>query len=160
MANQTDKFSHRPHLRFRPMSDAILGAVAQFAAPRHGVISRKRAAQFGLTPWQVTALVDKGLLDEPFAGVLVFRSSSPSWRQDCSIADAAMAGRGLQSHRGAARLHRLDGCTDRVVEVITHRGRPSLPSGVVEHRVRAWYGEEVEIDGIATTGLARTLADL
>ncbi|MCU1344335.1 MAG: hypothetical protein JWL70_601, partial [Acidimicrobiia bacterium] len=143
------------------MSDAIIGAVAEFAAPRHGVISRKRAAQIGLTPWQVADLLRAGLLSEPLRGVLVFRSSAPTWRQSCAVLDAGMRGRGLQSHRASARLHLLDGCRDEVFEVTVHRGRPTLPPNTIIHRVHRWCAEdEVLIDGIRTTGLARTLADL
>jgi hypothetical protein len=143
------------------MSDATWGAVAEFAAPRHGVISRRRAASMGFTAKRISKLLRDGLLHEPLAGVLVFHSSPPSWRQGCAVLDAAMNGRGLLSHRGGARLHRLDGCREELFEVVIHDGRPTLPPHVLVHRVNGWSAEdEICIDGIRTTGLARTLADL
>jgi very-short-patch-repair endonuclease len=73
----------------------------------------------------------------------------------------ATAGRAVASHRSAAALHGLDGCTADVVELSVARlHRVQVPNLVVHH-VQALDPQDLTVvEGIPTTGLARTLCDL
>lgn len=81
-----------------------------------------------------------------------------------SVAAAVMAVDGAAaSHRSTARLHRLDGFErGSIVEVSVDRSpRWQLPEPVVTHHVRDVDELDlVRVDGIVTTSIARTLADL
>jgi hypothetical protein len=105
--------------------------------------------------------VAAGLVEEPQPGVIVFGGSPGSWHQQVKVATLG-ARPTVASHRTAARIHELDGFGDEeVVEVSVPRPcRPKL-QGVVVHQVSSLPRADVlEVDGIAVTGLARTLADL
>jgi hypothetical protein len=68
---------------------------------------------------------------------------------------------GVASHRTAARLHQLDGRTDEVVELTVPRPlRRARGMWVVHQTAQLEPVDLVEIEGIRTTGLARTLVDL
>ena len=68
----------------------------------------------------------------------------------------------MASHRAAARLHRLDGFDgEEVLEVSVPSKRRSGASGLVVHRVAALEPRtSSRVNGLPTTGLARTLVDL
>ena len=101
------------------------------------------------------------MLLEPAPGVLVLSAVAPSWEQRVAIATAAGGDHAVASHRCAARLHRLDGWLDFPdVEVSSLRRYKARVDAVVHHVGVLEWCDVVEIDGIRTTGLARTLADL
>ena len=140
--------------------DAV-GAVSSSAACRHGVVTRNLAARNGLHRNQIRRLFDQGVLLEPAPGVLVLSAVAPSWEQRVAIATAAGGDHVVASHRCAARLHRLDGWLDFPdVEVSSLRRYRARVDAVVHHVGVLERCDVVEIDGIRTTGLARTLADL
>lgn len=71
----------------------------------------------------------------------------------------------MASHRAAAYAHRLDGFDRQPAPEVSvsanHRLRLPAELGVVVHHVASIPADDiVTIDGIPTTGLARTLADL
>jgi hypothetical protein len=67
----------------------------------------------------------------------------------------------VASHRSAALLHGLDGFTDDGLEVTAARGRFRAAEGVRVHVTDTLRADDVVvIDGIRTTGLARTVCDL
>jgi hypothetical protein len=151
-----------PNGTLAAMPNATYGALAEFAASRHGVISRKQAAHFGFNPGKISRLKEHGALLEMVPGILVLAGVRSSWRQQCAIVDAAMKGQGAISHRGAARLHELDGFLNlsEIECTTTSRSALRVPE-VICHRVRGLEKSDlITIDGITSTGLARTLVDL
>jgi hypothetical protein len=109
----------------------------------------------------IRRLIESGVFDEPRPGVLVMSSTSDTWQRRLAVAQAASADHAVASHRAAARLHGLDGFIESsVLELTTTRRMRSAPD-VVVHQVEAIDpSDRVVIDGLRTTGLARTLVDL
>jgi hypothetical protein len=92
--------------------------------------------------------------------VFAFTSVRPSWAQSLAAAQLAGGGHGFSSHRASARLHELDGF-ERVELTELSSTRRLKVDGAIVHRVVALDRcDIVEILGIPTTGLARTLCDL
>lgn len=145
------------------MPDDALRAVAELAAAQHGAISRRQAAHRGFAHHRVATARRRGWLREPVPGVLVVTTHADSWRQRVTIETLSGRGPCAASHRAAAHLHGLDGF-DRppIPEISTirsHRLRP-VTGAIVHHIATLPPQDLVRIDGIACTGLARTLADL
>jgi hypothetical protein len=136
--------------------DARLTAIA---AGQHQLVTRAQAAAAGLDRRAVARRMAAGLLDEPRPGIL--RAPGPrTWVQDLHSAVLAAGLGAVASHRAAAVLHGLDGCGPGVLEVSVILRNVRL-DGAVVHRVASLPpSDRVVVDGIATTGLARTLADL
>lgn len=65
------------------------------------------------------------------------------------------------SHRGAARLHRLDGFKDAAVEVSVRSAQRYVRSSVVGHHVSELSSaDRVTVDRVPCTSMTRTLCDL
>jgi hypothetical protein len=145
-------------VRERPTADERFAALAALS---DGVSTRRLAAKSGLDARAVARRVANGVLDEPAPGVLRFTAAPRTWRQEVRVAVLG-AGRGAAaSHRSGGRLHDLDGMDDDVVEVSIPGSRRVRLKDVVVHRVKALDPSDlIVVDGILTTGLARTLADL
>jgi hypothetical protein len=145
------------------MPDDAVRAVAELAASQHRAFSRSQAAELNFDRGRVATAKRLGWLDEPCPGVLVVTGAEPTWRQRMMVAALAAGGHAVASHRSAARLHRLDGFEQcELVEVTVPRGRrASAEDSVIAHQVGLLDPcDLVSIDGIACTGLARTLVDL
>ncbi len=144
------------------MPDSAIAAVTELAADSHSVITRSQAAAH-LSNERIATAIRQGWLTEPFPGVICVAGSVPTFEHRLRSATVAIGGRAVASHRSAARLHGLDGWSDcDVIEVTTdRRHRWQFDTSVVSHHVTPLVTEDVtEIDGIAVTTLARTLADL
>ena len=136
------------------------GAVGEFAASRHGAVTRKQAAELGVSNKVVARLKSLGHLLEPLPGVLVVVGSVPTWEQRLTVATLASSQAGIASHRSAAALHGFDGYARRPIEVIVPNWRPVIASFAEQHRSLVPGCDAVRIDNICCTGVARTLADL
>ena len=136
------------------------GPAGEFAASRHGALTRSQAADHGLTPKVVTRLLRDHVLTEPTPGVLVMVGSPGTWRQRLYVATLASKGAGVAAARSAAALHGIDGYTAGPVEILVPSGRhihlPELVIRTGPMRPR----DIVVVDGIRTTNVARTLCDL
>ena len=144
------------------MPDSAIAAVAQLAACSHSVITRSQAAAH-LTDQRIATAIRQGWLDEPYPGVLRFAGAPCTFEHRLRAATLAIDRHAVASHRSAARLHRLDGFErSDVVEVSTdRRHRWQFAGTVVAHHVTPLDRcDIIHIDGISTTSLARTLADL
>lgn len=143
------------------MTKPVLAAYAEEAAGQHGVLTRRQAADAGLSRYRISALIRVGLLDEPRPGVLRIRGSVPTWHQHLSIA-VLSGGGAVASHRSAARLHRTDGFHRYpTIEVSVLRTRYHRLADVVTHHVGSLDPCDITVvDNIPCTTLARTLADL
>jgi very-short-patch-repair endonuclease len=104
-----------------------------------------------------------GVLHEPVPGVLTVAGSVPSWRQQLYIATVAGGGAGTAAFRSGAALHNLDGYEPGPLDLLVpSKRRIGLP-GVTLHEGPTGPEHAVdftEVDGIACTGVARTLCDL
>jgi very-short-patch-repair endonuclease len=136
------------------------GPAGEFAASRHGVLTRSQAASFGLSSTVVARLVRDGLVLEPAPGVLVAAGSPRTWEQRLYVATLASKGAGAAGFRSAAALHRLDGFCPGPVELVLPSARKIELPGLVMRR-RDLEPTDLTIVGvIPTTTVARTLVDL
>ncbi len=139
-----------------------MGAVAELAASQHGVFTRTQAAARGITARHLKAQSALALFDEPVHGVLRVRAAPSTWHQQMLIATLAPPGF-YAGFRAAAYLHRLDGfCDPPTPEIVGPRGCRSVAGiDVVQHWVEPLDPDDlVVVDGISTTGLARTVVDV
>jgi hypothetical protein len=131
-----------------------------FAAQR-GLVTSRQAERLGLSRAAAARRERAGQLDRPFSTVLRLTAVPRTWEQDVLAAVLATFSPVTASHRCAAALHGLDGCSPGVVELsVTSHHRVDL-AGVTVHHVDALDPLDlVSITGITCTGLARTLCDL
>ena len=144
------------------MPNSAIIAVAELAADSHSVITRTQAADH-LPNDRIATAIRQGWLQEPYPGVLCFAGAPATFEHRLRAATLAGNGHAVASHRAAARLHDLDGSNHLdTIEVSVERDhRWQFDNDVVAHHVTPLDPcDLVTIDGIATTGLARTLADL
>jgi len=137
------------------------GPAGEFAAARHGALTRRQAAIEGLTPIIINRLLRDRVLEEPVPGVLVVVGAPPTWRQRLYVATLASRGAGAVGFRSAAALHGLDGYSEGPIELLvpSHR-RIRLPDLVVHRGPYEQQLDITEVDGIACTSVARTLCDI
>ena len=141
------------------------------ASRRHGVTSRTEAADLGVTPGQVRSAVARGEWRRAQPGALVSTASPTTWFQLLAIAVVSTVG--VASHRAAACLHALDGFAipfgavhlpghmAAPIEVTVLRPRRVDRPGWVVHQTHVLDDQDVTVvNGIRTTTIARTLADL
>jgi hypothetical protein len=139
------------------------GAAGEFAASRHGALTRSQAAERGISKRVVDRLLRDGSIDEPVPGVLVVRGAPPTWRQRLYVATLSSNGSGVAGFRSAAALDCFDGYGRGPRELLLPNGRRSRIEGVIHHR--GPMGDEhandfIVVDGIRCTGVARTLCDI
>jgi very-short-patch-repair endonuclease len=136
------------------------GPAGEFAASRHGAMTRSQAARQGLSNKVVRRLLRDGVIVEPVPGVLVAVGSPPTWRQRLYVATLASRSAGVAGARSAAALLGADDYRPGPLELLLPSGRHIDLDGVVL-RTGPFYDEDVvEVDGIRCTGIARTLCDL
>jgi very-short-patch-repair endonuclease len=139
------------------------GAAGEFAASRHGALTRSQAAENGISFRVIERLLRDESLREPVPGVLVVVGSTPTWHQRMYVATLASRGAGVAGFRSAAAFHWLDGYAPGPVELLLPGKRRIYLAGVVHHRGPMGTEHDndfTEVDGIACTGVARTLCDL
>lgn len=150
--------------RFRLMSARSFGAMAEFAASRHGVVTRLQAADFGLTLRDIRLAKERGWLTEPARGVLVVSGHPSTWRQRLAIVIASGTAHPRVSNGAAARLFALDGFESARGELVVLRPErltSSVTRGIVVHHTNMLdLADRYERDRLPCTSLARTLADL
>jgi Transcriptional regulator, AbiEi antitoxin len=146
------------------MSAPAPRAMAEFAASRHGAISRSMAASFGFTPRNIYVAKQSGWLSEPTRGVLVVNGYPPTWEQQLAIVIAAGTARPVVSDGAAARLFGLDdfSSADGVLTVLRPaRLTRAVARGIIVHQTSMLESvDRFERDGLPCTSLARTLTDL
>jgi hypothetical protein len=136
------------------------GAVAELAASQHGAFSRRQAAARGLSSRQIASLKFEHIVEEPIRGVLRFTGSPDTWHQRMVVATLAPPGFHA-GFRAAAYLHGIDGFRrDPPIEIVGRRTARRVP-GTTQHWIEPLARDDlVVIDGIACTGLARTVVDV
>ena len=148
----------------RSLSDmfacAHWGAVGEFAASRHGVITRKQAAALDLSRNVIARLKSSGHLVEPVPRVLVVVGSVDSWYQRLTVATQASNAAGVVGFRSAAALHHFDGFATHDVDLVVATWRSTLASIATLHVGPMEPCDITAIDGFRCTGVARTLCDV
>lgn len=151
-----------------------LGAVGEFAASRHGAVTRNQAARLGLGHQAVARLLDRKVLLEPVPGVLHIAGAPSTWERRLYTATLECSSHAQGEMRiaiaaSAARLHLVDGfLTDTSVRVAARRGAATrAPDVTVTQTLHQYVLDDDEFDsdltivhGIPCTTLARTLCDI
>ena len=136
------------------------GAVGEFAASRHGVITRKQAASLGFSRNLVARHLSLGYLREPTSGVLVVVGSAGSWHQQLMVATLGSNAAGVVGFRSGAALAGLDGYRAGPVEIVVPSARSLLAKIAVVHRGPLPPQDICTVGGIRCTTIARTLVDI
>ena len=140
------------------IASALWGNAGEFAASRHGVLTRSQAAHNNISAKVIARLIRHGLLLEPAPGVLVVSGSPPTWRQALTVATVAR-GTSAAGFRSAAALQQADGYREGPLELLV-RVAQRAQQGVRQHEGPMCPDDIVEVDGIRCTNIARTLCDL
>ena len=147
------------------MADTARRAVAELAASQHRAFTRSQAAALNFDYRRIATAKRDGWLVEPIRGVLVIADGRLTWDQKLHALVLASGGRGVVSHRAAARLHGFDGFDERTVATLElsvpadMRFRPTM--NCVVHRVAALDPVDITtVSGFPCTTRERTLAEL
>lgn len=135
--------------------DGVLDVIRR----QHGVISRSQALAAGMAPHRIEYRLRSGTWVRLAAGVYRHGLWPPSWKarviEHCLVLGA------VASHRTAAVLHGIDGFRPGRVEVlIDHRRRQRPVDATVHQTTQTDRIDLVVLEGIPTTGLARTVLDV
>ena len=136
------------------------GPAGEFAASRHGAVTRSQAAENRLSSKVVRRLLRDRVLDEPVPGVLVVVGSPSTWQQQLYVATLASKRSGVGGTRAAAGLHVMDGYPAGPIELIMPGHRHIDLPDLIVRRAAVPEEDRVEVTDIACTGIARTLCDL
>lgn len=125
---------------------------------QHGVISRAQALEAGASRHQVDRRVATGEWTPVWRGVYRHHLAADRW--ESQLAAACLATGGVASHRSAIRNHSVRGHRSPVVEVSVEQGRWREAGDVRLHQTTQIDRiDRTEINGIPTTGLARSVLD-
>ena len=131
----------------------------QHLAAHHGVFSRAEARSLGLTDNQISGLLDRreAVRTQP----ATYRSTAHRRTWKSNARGAALSARGVLSHRSAAALWGIDGFPMGLTEVTIPYKRSVRIPGVRIYRSKQFsLIDDVIIDGLPVTGIARTVLDL
>ena len=121
-------------------------------------MSRADARACGVDAQQLRRAVAAGRLTRVLSDVFTVAGVPATWHQRLRVATSAGA---IASHRSAAALHRLDGFPPGIVEVTFERNRHrEIPGATIHRWSRNNEADITTVEGIRTTSVARTLAQL
>jgi len=130
------------------------------AGRQHGVVSRAQLVELGLGRHGIARRLESKRLHRLHAGVYAVGHRALTVRSRYLAGVFACGPQALLSHRSAAALWRFMGSSAVAIEVTAPRGIKAKPD-ILVHRTRLIHAEDrTTIDGIPTTGMARTLVDL
>lgn len=131
------------------------------AGEQHGVLSTAQAAAVHVSADQVKRLVKAGVIERCDVGILRVVGWPPSWEQASFVAVLRAGADAVVSHRGAARLWRIEGFDRAPVEISVPRGHRRRPRNGVVHEVRDLDRRDLaRRSGLRVTNPARTLVDV
>lgn len=136
--------------------------VARFLARHHAVATTDQLVLLGKSPRQVQRAVERGEIETRYEGVHRLAGAPSTWPQRVLISVRAAGPEALASHRSAAALWDLDGCTRGRPEVVTPRhlrGR-AVDLGRIHESTDLHLAEPTTRLEIPCTGIVRTLVDL
>ncbi|PFG34652.1 type IV toxin-antitoxin system AbiEi family antitoxin domain-containing protein [Sanguibacter antarcticus] len=149
----------------------VLAKVSQLAAGQWGLLTTAQAEREGVTRLHLTRLAGADILERVDRGVYATTSSpiehrtlraawlalDPSHTAEERLADPIASG--VVSHTSAAGLHRLGDLLDDRPE-ITLPHRKQTRRGIRLHRLTLTDSDVTFVDGLPTTTVERTVADL
>jgi very-short-patch-repair endonuclease len=136
------------------------GAVGEFAASRHGVLSKRQAASFGLKPSDLRQLVLHRVLQEVAPGVFLLPDSEPTWKREMMSATLCSREIGVAGYESAGALHVVDGCPPGPVVLALRAPRRILMDGVRTHVGPLEDIDVTEVEHIRCTTVERTICDI
>lgn len=145
--------------------------LADLTAGQWGLVTTAQAARVGVTRLQLARFADAGVLERVSRGIYVTTSApvahlalrsawlalDPSRTAEERLGDPVAAG--VVSHTSAAGLHGLGDLLDDVPE-LTVASRKQTRRGTRLHLGRLAAGDVTLVDGLPTTTVERTVADL
>ena len=126
---------------------------------QHGVISRQQALATGMTDKQIRRCIEASRWVRIARGI--YRHGSAPNTPTARLLGLCLAYGALASHRAAAALHRIDGYRlDRLELVVPHgRARP-IKGAILHQSTQMDLAKPVDLQGVPSTGLGRTLLDV
>lgn len=140
------------------LNEAPQARCMRLASRQHGAITRRQALKYGMTRNMIETCLRRGLWDLLYPSVYVPAGVTPSWETRVCGAVVGIGPPTAASHRTAARLLRIDGFTDDIVEVTTPTN--VRWTGVRRHRGSPSVAQVQRVQGISTTTPAETLLGL
>lgn len=138
------------------------GNPSQKAGTQRGLLTRRQAAELGLTPEEIRGLRRYRGWDEAAPGVLR-APGYPSTPEQQFLALHLWGGAAVAiSHRAAAARWKFEGFPDGIVEITTTKNPRGLPRNVHVHARRGAMETRTitDVDGLPTTGRLFTLLQL
>ncbi len=136
-------------------------SLARLAERQHGLVARHQLHELGATRYLVRSRLRSGRWREVEPGVYLTGPVPATFPQRAMAATLSAGPRALASHRTAARLHGIVPKRAVPLEVSVPRDGQVRRKGVVVHRSTDMeLADPVCVDGVPTTGLARTIIDL
>lgn len=133
--------------------------VLDYMTSNGGVVTRSEAIAFGMSPATISRRVREGRLVAVGRGTYVLPGVLRDELTALAAATAALAA--VVSHESAGRLHRIDGLDLTRVTVTVPVRRSNRFHGVIVHQSTDLTSEDVvEVDGLPTTDVERTIVDL
>lgn len=130
-----------------------------FLARHHGVFARHEAEMLGITRSKLETLLRGGGVVRTQPQTYRIASAPRTWRS--RMRSAVVSSVGVASHRAAGALWQLDGFPDALLELtIDNQRRVKMPGVKIHRSTQMRLIDETEIDGIAVTGIGRTILDL
>ena len=140
------------------LNQSTQAACAQRAARQHGVITRAQAIEAGMTRNMISTCLESGEWEPLFPSTYALPGVRSKWLTRVCGAVLGCGHPSAASHRTAARLLRLDGFEDNIVEITSPKN--VRWSGVLSHRGSPKAPEVRKIQNIPTTTAAETLLNL
>jgi hypothetical protein len=135
--------------------------LSQIAGKQLGLFTRAEANEVGLTNQQIRRLLEQGVVQRLTPKVFRFAATATSWFQTVLAACLDGGPECVASHRTAAALHRFDGFTADVIEVLVPMHVRHRRRNVIVHHTRSLVLRDCTRVGlIPVTTTARTLIDL
>jgi hypothetical protein len=136
-------------------------AIQRLARRQHGLVSRAQLEELGVTRYVARSRVRSGAWSVAAPGVFLVGPAPGTFAQRAMAAALSAGTAALASHRTAALLHGIIPRRAVPLEVSVPRAAQVRRRGIVVHRSTDLHlAGRVQVDGVPTTGLARTLVDL
>ena len=143
--------------------EEVLWKVEQVSREQHSIISWQQLLECGASRQWVHRREQEGFLTRIAPSVYRFVGGIRTWKMRASAALLSAAAPALISHRSAAWLYGIDEHMPGIIDVTVPRHRrPKSRPGVQFHESRLFDVAEATAglrDGLAVTGVARTLLD-
>jgi len=137
------------------MADAVVSVMEC----QYGLVTTQQALNAGMSRRQIRYRLNSGAWQEVEPNVYRLAGILTSWH--CELLAACLSSGGVASHRCAAALWKLEGYWTPTIEVSVPRGRWYRSKSHRVHESTQWdRRDELRVDGIPCTGIARTLLDL